>query len=234
MTTLFVWKDKMGIRLQEVKILSEKSMKSNLQRAAQIYNNYVGCDVLIVYSKSKNKSYEMYEFMAEASHFQHLAGVKYPKGAELFYKKCLAGDIGSRDIVPIENLKTTSSKIQVLPQAIDLYSAKIYKIGKKDLETLNNRFSVGIGNEQTIMGLDKRGQRLPIPVTVMNRKMTDFCSEPYSIFLVMKKPKGVEKYNEIVYEKTNNIFSKIDFEDNIKEKIEPQLYKGKALNLNNE
>ncbi len=210
----------MGIRLQEVKVLSENLMKRNLQCAAQIYDRYVGSDILIVYSRSKTLPYEVYEFMAESSHFQHLAGVKYPKGADAFYGKCLIGDISMKDIVPVENMKTTSSKIEVLPQAIDLYSAKIYKIGKKDLETLKNRFSMGIGNSQTIMGLDRRGQNLPIPVTVMNRKINDFCSEPCSIFLVMKKKIGTEKYNNLVYEKTKDIFSKIEFTDDIKDKID--------------
>lgn len=218
----------MAIRLQEVKILSEQIIKNNLQRAANIYSKYVGCDILVIYSKSKSLPYEIYEFMAESSHFQHLAGVKYPQGADLFYEKCLTGDISMKDIVPVENMKTTSSKIEVLPQAIDLYSAKIYKIGKKDLITLKNRFTMGIGNAQTIMGIDRREQVLPIPVTVMNRKITDFCSEPCSIFLVMKKRIGIKKYNELVYEKTNDIFSKIDFGDDIKDKIDSTYIKSRS------
>lgn len=210
----------MGIRLQEVKVLPENLIKRNLQRAAQIYNQYIDCDILVVYSQSKTLPYGTYEFMVKASHFQHLAGVKYPKGADLFYKKCLLGDISMKDIVPVENMKSTSSKIEVLPHAIDLYSAKLYKIGKKDLETLKNHFSMGIGNSRTIMGLDKRNQLLAIPVTVMNRKITDFCSEPCSIVLIMKKKFGIEKYNELVYEKTRDIFSKIKFTDDIMGKIE--------------
>ena len=89
----------------------------------------------------------------------------------------------------------------------------------KDLETLKNRFTMGIGNSSTILGLDRRDQILPIPITVMNRKITDFCSEPCSIFVVMKKKIGVEKYNELVYEKIRDIFAKIDFDDDIKDKI---------------
>lgn len=162
------------------------------------------------------------------NHFQHLAGVKYPKGADLFYTKCFYGDVTIKDIVPFENMKTTSSKIEVLPQAIDLYSAKIYKIGKKDLETLKNRFSMAIGNSQTVMGLDKRNQKLPVPVTVMNRRITDFCSTPYSIFLIMKKKIGVEKSDQLVYEKTKDIFSKIEFSDDIKSRIDSTYIKTKS------
>ena len=209
----------MTIRLQEVKILPELLMKQKLKSAAEKYSKYVGCDILVIYSKSKNSPFETYEFMATEDHFQHLAGVKYPQGAKRFYEKCLKGDITATDIIPVENLKTTSSKIEVLPQAIDLYSAKIYKIGEKDLGTMKNRFTMGIGNSLTIMGLDKREQVLPIPVTVMNRKITDFCSEPCSIFLVMKKKIGEEKYSEVVYEKTKDILEKIDFAEEIKNKI---------------
>ena len=209
----------MTIRLQEVKILPELLMKQKLKSAAEKYSKYVGCDILVIYSKSKNSPFETYEFMATEDHFQHLAGVKYPQGAKRFYEKCLNGDITAEDIVPVENLKTTSSKIEVLPQALDLYASKIYKIGKKDLGTIKNRFTMGIGNSLTIMGLDQRDQKLPIPVTVMNRKITDFCSEPCSIFLVIKKRIGEEKYSEVVYEKTKDILTKIDFVDEIKAKI---------------
>lgn len=210
----------MGIRIQEVKTLPENLMIRNLHRAAHIFNKYAGCDILVVYSESKALPYEVYEFMAEQSHFQHLAGVRYPKGANLFYTKCFDGNVTIKDIVPCENMKTTSSKIEVLPQAVDLYSAKIYKIGKKDLGTLKNCFSMGIGNSKTVMGLDTREQKLPVPVTVMNRKITDFCSTPCSIFLIMKKEIGVKKYNQLVYEKTKDIFSKIEFPSDIKNKID--------------
>lgn len=209
----------MSIRLQEIRVLPEKQLIDNLHKAANIYSRYEGCDIIVVYSHSRNMPFEMYEFMAEKSHFQHLAGVKYPYGAERFYEKCLSGTITKKDIVPVENMKTTSSKIEVLPSAIDLYSAKIYKIGEKDLETEKNRFSMAIGNSQTIMGLDNRNQKFPIPVTVMNRKITDFCSKPHSIFLVMKKKIGDDKYVDVVFEKTRNIFSKMELSENIMDKI---------------
>ena len=88
---------------------------------------------------------------------------------------------------------------------------------------------MGIGNSQTIMGLDKRNQRLPVPVTVMNRKITDFCSVPCSIFLIMKKKIGFEKYDQLVYEKTKDILLKIEFSDNIKDKIDSSKIKNNSL-----
>lgn len=55
---------------------------------------------------------------------------------------------------------------------------------------------------------------------VMNRKITDFCSVTCSIFLIMKKKIGVEKYDQLVYEKTKDIFRKVEFSDDIKNKID--------------
>lgn len=55
---------------------------------------------------------------------------------------------------------------------------------------------------------------------VMNRKIADFCSVTCSIFLIMKKKIGVEKYDQLVYEKTKDIFRKIEFSDDIKNKID--------------
>ena len=48
----------MAIRLQEVKILPEHIMRLQLKNAAEKYSKYVGCDILIIYSKSKNTPYE--------------------------------------------------------------------------------------------------------------------------------------------------------------------------------
>ena len=213
----------MAVRLQEVRILPELIMRQKLKLAAEKYNKYIDSDILVIYSRSKYSPFEMYEFMVKDDYFQYLAGVKHPQGAKLFYEKCLMGTVNMEDIVPVENMKTTSSKIEVLPQAIDLYAAKMYKIGEKDLETMKNRFTMAIGNSVTVMGIDERDQVLPIPVTVMNRKLTDFCSDPCSIFLIMKKDMGQEKYADIVYEKTKDILSKIELDDSIVDKIDEKM-----------
>ena len=76
---------------------------------------------------------------------------------------------------------------------------------------MKNKFSVGIGNMQSLMGLDRRGRILPIPVTVMIRKITDFCSEIFDVFLVMTKDRTDIKYRNILFEKTLSIVEKADF-----------------------
>ena len=54
----------MTIRLQEVKILPELLMKQKLKCAAEKYKKYVDSDILVIYSKSKNSPFEMYEFIS--------------------------------------------------------------------------------------------------------------------------------------------------------------------------
>ncbi|MDE6052625.1 MAG: hypothetical protein K2G55_02425 [Lachnospiraceae bacterium] len=180
--------------------------------------------VLIVYGKSKNGMFFSYEFYAGEENFQHLAGIKSPSGAEDFWNKCVGKDgrkLQKEDICPVENLKLTSSKIEVLPQALDLMHSKIYKIGEKDLETMYNKFSMGIGNTRSVMGLDERDKNLPIPVTVMNRSINDFCSDLYNIYFVMIKDIGEEKYSDMLYEATKNILSKMELPSTISIKVLP-------------
>lgn len=212
------------MRLQENRILPDSQLIGNLYRAARIYQQYVGKQVLIVYGKSKKGSFSSYEFYAGNENFQHLAGIRSPFGAEDFWNKCGGRNgkkLSKEDICPVENLKLTSSKIEVLPQAVDLRHSKIYKIGKKDLVTMYNEFSMGIGNSRSVMGLDRRGHALPVPVTVMNRSITDFCSDTYNIYFVMVKDRSEEKYSCMLYEATENILSKMELPCSILDKILP-------------
>ena len=121
-------------------------------------------------------------------------------------------------------MKETSSKINVLPEALDLKKAKGYKLGEKDLITLNNEFSMAIGNVQHIMGFDKRAYQLPIPVTVMNRSIYDFCSEVSTIFLIMTKEVASDKYSDEFYEITKDLLHKASFDGKILSLIDDSLF----------
>lgn len=203
--------------IYDKKVLPDNVLIKNLRKAAEIYKDYVDKDILIVYAEGKNRSFHTYEFHAGAENFQHLAGVKSPQGAVWFFNKCLddKNKIQRKDIVPRENIKITSAKIGVLPDAIDLKKSKAYKFGKKDLLTLNIEFEVALGNSSNIMGLDKRKGRLPIPVTVMDRSLYDFCSKASRISLIMTKDKGDDKYKDVFYEITKGILDKAEFDDEI-------------------
>ena len=58
-----------------------------------------------------------------------------------------------------------------MPNAVDLKKAKMYKIGERNLITLFNSFEIAIGNTQSVMGLEKKGYYLPVPVTVLDRSI---------------------------------------------------------------
>ncbi len=203
------------------RILSDADLVRKVRVAAKIYRQYAEKDVLIVYAKSKKGPFFTYEFHAGNENFQHLAGVKSPKGAEVFFNRCLDDVIKlTRDeIIPKDNIKITSAKIDVLPMAIDLKKAKAYRFGEKNLITLVNSFEMVIGNKQCVMGFDKRSYQLPIPITVMDRSIYEFCTEVCSISLIMLKSTSDEKYSEILYEITENIIQKANFDEDIRGKI---------------
>lgn len=200
--------------------MSDVNLIRKVRAAAKIYRQYAEKDVLIVYAKSKNGPFFTYEFHAGNENFQHLAGIKSPKGAEVFFHRCLDDVVKlTRDeIVPRENIKITSAKIDVLPMALDLTKAKAYRFGEKNLITLFNSFEMAIGNTQCIMGFGKRSYQLPIPITVMDRSIYEFCAEVCSIFLIMLKSTSDEKYSGIFYEITKNIIQKANFDEDVRKK----------------
>lgn len=203
------------------KVLSDELLVRKLRHAARIYYQYVDKDVLVVYAKSKQGPFHTYEFHAGKENFQHLAGVKSPDGAAVFFDKCIDdGNILSRkDIVPKDNIKVTSAKIGVLSDALNLKKSKAYKFGHKDLITLKNVFDMAIGNIQSVMGFSKRSYCLPVPVTVMDRSIYEFCSEVESIYLIMLKEPSDAKYSVLFYEITKDILHKADFGYDVLKKI---------------
>ena len=94
-------------------------------------------------------------------------------------------------------------------------NVKAYKFGKKDLITFKAEFDVALGNPSNIMGLAKRDEPLPIPVTVMNRSIYEFCSQASPVFLIMTKDKKDDKYKNVFFERTKDILEKEEFNDEI-------------------
>ena len=210
--------------IYEEKVLPDNILIKNLRKAAKIYEQYAGKKILIVYARGKRGPFYTYEFYAGEKNFQHLAGVKSPQGAVWFFRKCLDDKniVKREDIVPKKDIKTTSAKIGVLPDAIDLKNVKAYKFGKKDLITFKAEFDVALGNPSNIMRLAKRDEPLPIPVTVMDRSIYEFCSQASPVFLIMTKDKKDDKYKNVFFERTKDILEKAEFNDEIWELIEHQ------------
>lgn len=101
-------------------------------------------------------------------------------------------------------------------------NVKAYKFGKKDLITFKAEFDAALGNPSNIMGLAKRDEPLPIPVTVMDRSIYEFCSQASPVFLIMTKDKKDDKYKNVFFERTKDILEKEEFNDEIWELIEHQ------------
>lgn len=202
-------------------VLPDKILIKKIRQAAKKYYEYANKEVLLIFAASKSGPFYTYQFWAGKENFQHLAGIKSPNGAEWFFDRCLDDKqiLKREEIVVKQDIKTTSSKIEVLPDVVDLKKAKAYKLGKKNLITLNVKFSVAIGNNQSIMGLDKRNNNLPIPVTVLNRSIYEFCSNVATIYLIMTKNQNEEKYSNIFYEITSDIIHKADFNEEILQMI---------------
>lgn len=219
------------MNIYNAKILPDDVIIWKVRSAARIYQQYVDKDILLVFAKSRKGPFYTYQFHAGKENFQHLAGVKYPKGANRFFDRCLDDKniLKRNEIVPAEHIKTTSSKINVLPEILNLKNAKVYKCGERDLVTMKNRFSMAIGNKQGIMGFDKRSYYLPVPVTVMNRSIYEFCSVVSNIFLIMVKSEKDDKYSDIFYEITEDILHKAAFGCNIRKMIDTGLSEGRIL-----
>lgn len=203
-------------------VLSDKVLVKRVRQAAKKYSEYVEKEVLLIFATSRKGPFYTYEFWAGKENFQHLAGIQSPNGAEWFWTRCLDDTelLKREEIVVKRDIKTTSSKIEVLPDVVDLKKAKAYKLGRKDLITLNVEFSVAIGNNQSIMGFDKRKTYLPIPVTVLNRSIYEFCSSAATIYLIMTKNKNEKKYSNIFYEITEDIIHKANFDEEIQNLID--------------
>lgn len=210
------------MRIYNNKVLSDDVLVQKIRRAARIYKQYVDKDVLVVHRKSKQDSFHMYEFHAGKENFQHLAGVKSPKGASVFFEKCLDDKsvLTRKDIVPKVHIKVTSSKIDVLSDVLDLTNVKAYRFGHRDLITLCNDFEMALGNVQSVMGFSKRKYSKPVPVTVMNSSIYEYCSEVDTVYLIMLKEPSDEKYTKVFYEVTNDILHKVDFGDDVLDKID--------------
>lgn len=207
------------------KVLSDNLLVKKVKQAAKVYEKYVDKDVLMVYATSKKGPFYSYQFHAGKQNFQHLAGIQFPDGAEAFFDRCLdnVNILKRKEIVAKDNITTTSSKINVLANALDLTKSKMYRCGEKNLITLSNSFDMAIGNSDHVMGLDKRSCKLPVPVTVMDRSIYEFCSEVSSIFLIMLKAPKDQKYSKILHEITPDILHKAYFEADIFRLIDDSL-----------
>lgn len=196
-----------------------------LHEAAVRYERYLNQNLIFIFHESaKNPVYDYYEVYFGKENFIHLAG--FARGdisASEFFDKCLSGSILLKEVRFSENRKSASAKLGVLSGLLDYRHTKVYRIGNADLITLKNRFELAVGHGNGLMGFDQRSSTgLPVPVTVLNRSITDFVSTPQILVVVLAKSRG-EKYYTRIIGCPNSGFPIAVLPEGIRKKISPDL-----------
>lgn len=225
-------KGKHNIRISVQPAKTNEQLKKDLRNSAERYSSYVDKKILFVYRENRDGApYECYEVFYGKENFIHLAGFKRlpefnSSSAESFYKHCLAGTIKIKKFRFSDSRQSASGKLDVLPDLLDYKNAKIYKIGDADLISLKNKFEIAIGSIRGIMGFDKRSNKhdVAVPVTVMNRPLSDFVSHPYNVIAVFSKNEHDSFYDTLVGAISRRLLFDV-FPDNIKRMIAPDLIK---------
>ena len=114
---------------------------------------------------------------------------------------------------------------------LDLRNSKCYKIGEKNPITRDNDFEMAMGNMNGVMCYDSRIRikgtnkvdrtKSPIPTTLLNNSITDYCSRPQKIMFILQKSDGESTYNKLFYEIKRDLFQteKEFFTDGLKSLI---------------
>ena len=135
-----------------------------------------------------------------------------------FYEACKNGTITKEDCNPRKDANTMYSKVAIMQQMLDLRNSKCYKIGSKDLVTRDNDFEMATGNINGVLGYDSRikirgtndvdKEKLPMPTTMLNNSIMNYCSKPQKIMFIMQKTVEESTYSKLFYEIKKDLFQK--------------------------
>ena len=201
----------MKYRVQNTKILTPEELLSILHRSAKLYSEYADTTLLFIFREKKSDVYDYYEVRFGKNNFMHLAGIKSETlSAREFYEACLKDTITRNDCNPRRDANAMYSKVAIMEQMLDLRNSKCYKIGEKDLVTRDNDFEMATGNSAGVIGYDSRVKikgtdeldrtKSPIPTTILNNAITQYCSKPQKIMFILQKAEGESTYKELFYE----------------------------------
>lgn len=228
----FTFRRNMKYRVKNIRALKQKEFLDILHRSAEMYSEYVDTTLLFIFREKKDEAYEFYEVRYGKNNFMHLAGIKSDLlNANEFYEACIAGTITVRECKPRRDINTMYSKVAIIEEMLNLRNSKCYKIGKKNLVTYNNDFEMATGNSNGVIGYDSRIKvkgvdkvtlnKSPIPTTLLNNSITDYCTRPQKIIFILQKQDGESKYNCLFYEIKKGLFQieKESFSDELKDLI---------------
>lgn len=207
----------MKYRVQNARILTPDELLSILYKSAKLYSEYAETTLLFIFREKKSDAYDYYEVRFGKNNFMHLAGIKSETlSANDFYEACLKGTITRAACNPRRDANTMYSKVAIMEQMLDLRNSKCYKIGEKNLVTRDNDFEMATGNSKGVMGYDSRIKvkatdkvdrtKSPIPTTLLNNSITDYCARPQKIMFILQKSDGESTYNKLFYEIKKDLF----------------------------
>lgn len=222
----------MNYKIQNTKLLSPKDLISILCKSAALYSEYADTTLLFIFREKKADAYDFYEVRFGKNNFMHLAGIKSQRLTAIeFYEACLKGSITREDCTPKRDANTMYSKAAVMEQMLELRNGKCYKIGEKDLVTRNNDFEMATGNHRGVVGYDARVKKAgtneadtmkaPVPTTLLNNSITDYCSKPQKIMFILQRTDGEDTYKKLFYEIKTGLFEreKENFSEELLDKI---------------
>ena len=207
----------MPYNVQNTRGLSPEELLNILGKSAKLYSEYADTTLLFIFREKKSDIYDYYEVRFGKNNFMHLAGIKSETlSANLFYKACMEETITRNDCTPRRDANTMYSKVAIMEQVLDLRNSKCYRIGEKDLITRDNDFEMATGNAVGIMGYDSRitikgtnqvdTSKYPIPTTLLNNPITEYCSRPQKIMFILQKMDGESTYGRLFYEIKKGLF----------------------------
>jgi hypothetical protein len=207
----------MAYKVQNARILTPEELVTILRKSAKLYSEYADTTLLFIFREKKADAYDFYESRFGKNNFMHLAGIKSEMlSANAFYEACLNGAIIREHCNPRRDANTMYSKVAIMEQMLDLRNSKCYKIGEKNLVTRDNDFEMATGNANGVIGYDSRvkkkgtdevdRKKAPIPTTLLNNPITDYCSRPQKIMFILQKSDNESTYKDLFYEIKKGLF----------------------------
>lgn len=207
----------MKCKVQNTRILVPEELLTILCKSATLYSEYADTTLLFIFREKKSDEYDYYEVRFGKNNFMHLAGIRSETlSANEFYEACIKGTITRKDCNPRRDANTMYLKVAIMEQLLDLRNSKCYKIGEKNLVTRDNDFEMATGNSNGVMGYDSRIKikgtdkvdrtKTPIPTTLLNNSITDYCSRPQKIMFILQKFDEESTYNKLFYEIKKDLF----------------------------
>ena len=198
-------------------MLTSTEFLTILCKSATLYSEYADTTLLFIFREKKLDMYDYYEVRYGKNNFMHLAGIKSETlGAVEFYEACERQIIKREDCSPRRDANTMYAKVAVMEQMLDLRNSKCYKIGAKNLVTRDNDFEMATGNASGVIGyasrIKKKGTQIvdetkaPIPTTLLNNPITDYCTRPQKIMFILQKYDEESTYNKLFYEIKKDLF----------------------------